>query len=335
VVLVPWRQADQEDGRRVILTLSDLWVPFPGGAERLAFNVARDLYRRGESIAVVTGYGPAQEFDGPPVRVLPIPVGPNRDEGGRMVADLISMVKPSVILTHHYYASQFRPEIIASGIPFVQIVLNGHRIPEAALAIYISRWVRDQCGLAHPQDIVMTPPAFDDVVAETHGDYIGFIKPIPHKGVRLVYEIARAMPERQFLILRGEWQNLEVIEHLPNVEFMEPVDDIRDFYARCRMVLMPSLSEDAGTVAQECALNGIPCLSTNVGGLFETNAGGLTFGTHEPVASWVYWINKLDNQTSYDSVTTGQRAHLARLDHAGTLDLLASRIRLLMEARNG
>lgn len=311
----------------MILFLSDLWVPFPGGAERLAFNVARSLQRRGESIAVVTGYGPAKEFDGPPVRVLPIPVGPNRDEGGRMVADLLGMVKPSVILTHHYYASQFSPEIIASGIPFVQIVLNGHRIPEAALAVYISRWVRDQCGGAQPQDIVMTPPAFDDVVASEHGDAIGFIKPLPHKGVELVYRIAALMPERRFVILRGEWQDLEVIRPAPNIEFMEPVDDIREFYARCRMVLMPSLSEDAGSVCQEATLNGLPCLSMRVGGLAETGAYGLSFLPEEPVRAWVESIRQLDDPTSYEGVVSHQRYGLSLVDHAGSLDLLAQRIK--------
>ncbi len=178
----------------------------------------------------------------------------------------------------------------------------------------------------------MTPPAFDDVVAATHGDAIGFIKPIPHKGVRMVYDIARAMPERQFVILRGEWQDLEVIERLPNVEFMEPVADIREFYARVRLVLMPSLSEDAGTVAQECALNGIPCLSNNVGGLNETN-GGLLFAPAEPVGAWTRFIGYLDDPASYEAVVSSQRAHLATLDHAGSLDLLAQRIKALSDFR--
>lgn len=313
----------------MILVLSDLWSPFPGGAERLIFNVGRHLYRRGMDVHVVTGYAAAQRFDGPPVQVMAIPTGPDRDEGGAMVAALLASAAPSVILTHHYYASQFRDELVASGIPLVQIMLNGHRIPEAALAVYISSWVRDQCGGAQPQDMVITPPAFDDVVSATHGPAIGFIKPLPHKGADLVYAIARAMPGRRFVILRGEWQDLETIRRLRNVEFLEPVDDIRDFYSRCRIILMPSRSEDAGTCAQEATLNGLPCISTNVGGLAETNAAGVLLPVEAQAPAWAKAIRSLDDPGRYAAVVASQRAHLASVDHAGALDDLAGRIAAL------
>ncbi len=308
-----------------VLVLSDLWLPFPGGAERLQFNVARDWMRRGHRVNVVTGYEHPQQFDGPTVVSLTT-IGPDPEHGAKVIHDLIAYDHPDVILTHHHYAHLYGHVMVDSGVPVVQVVLNGQRLKGAALAVYISEWVKAQAGDAEPQDLVITPPAFDDVVSPTHGDAIGFIKPIPHKGVRLVYDIARAMPERQFVILRGEWQDLEVIEHLPNVEFMEPVDDIRDFYARCRMVLMPSLSEDAGTTAQECALNGIPCLSTTVGGLAETNAYGVQLLVGEPVGEWLRFIRALDTEAMYSSVVSHQRHGLAKLDHAGSLDLLAERI---------
>lgn len=307
-----------------ILCISDLWVPFPGGAERLQYNIARDLMRRGNEVNVVTGYGPAKQFDGPVVVPL---TTIDADHGAEIIRDLIAYDQPDVILTHHYYAHMFGNVMVDSGRPVVQVVLNGKRLPGASLAVYISHWVRDQAGDAQPQDIVMTPPAFDDVVAAEHGDAIGFIKPIPHKGVEMVYAIAAAMPERRFVILRGEWQNLEVIRPAPNIEFMEPVDDIREFYAQCRLVLMPSLSEDAGTVGFECALNGIPCLSTDVGGLPETNAGGMLLPVTAPVSDWVRVIKFLDDPVRYAWVVENQLDHLNAADHAGSLDLLAQRIK--------
>lgn len=308
-----------------LLVISDLWLPFPGGAERLAFNLSRHLMRSGFDVGVLTGYEYPQDFDGPPVLSAPLPLD---EDGWVYIASIIAGFRPDVILTHHLYAHTFGAQLVATGIPVVQVVLNGKRLPGAALAVYISDWVRDQAGDAEPQDLVVTPPAFDDVIAETHGDAIGFIKPIPHKGVDLVYRIAAAMPERRFVILRGEWQDLEDIRPMPNVEFMEPVADIRDFYARVRMVLVPSLSEDAGSVCQEATLNDIPCLSTAVGGLTETG-GGLTFAADESEVSWVYWIQDLDKAHTYAAVVESQRAHLRRADHAGKLDLLAQRIGVL------
>lgn len=310
-----------------VLVLSDLWLPFPGGAERLAFNLSRFLMQQGHRVNVVTGYEYPQQFDGPIVVSLTT-IGPDPEHGATVIRDLIEYDQPDVILTHHHYAHLYGQVMVDSGVPVVQVVLNGKRLPGAALAVYISEWVKRQAGEAQPQDIVMTPPAFDDVVAETHGDAIGFIKPIPHKGVELVYRIATAMPERRFVILRGEWQDLEVIRtDLPNVEYLEPVDDIREFYSRCRLVLVPSLSEDAGTVAQEATLNGLPCLSTNVGGLLETNRGGVLFHKVDTPEIWVTAIRSFDSRARYVSIVRSQRAHLARLDHAGSLDLLAQRIK--------
>ena len=313
----------------MILVLSDLWVPFPGGAERLMFNLARDLMQRGETVGVVTGYHRAQPFDGAHVAPpLIVPDAPDvRYMGARALTGLIADTKPDVILTHHHWAFTFERELVATGVPIVQVVLNGHRIPEAALAVFISEEVRARREMVSGfNDLTIYPLAFDDVRAETHGDAIGFIKPLHHKGVDLFYDIAAAMPDRQFVVLRGEWQNIETIKPFPHVQFMEPVDDIRRFYEKCRVVLMPSLSEDAGTVAQECTVNAIPCISSNVGGLAETNLGGirLTAGVDE----WVKAIRLLDDHRLYNTVVLSQSLNNPT-SQTEKLEQFADRVRAL------
>lgn len=311
----------------MILCLSDLWPPFPGGAERLMFNIARWLHQHGQQVHVLTGYHAAQQGDGPPVQLLSLPSGECHAEGAAALTAYLRAARPRVVLTHHHYAAEFGPELVASGIPLVQVVLNGRRLPEAALAVYISEWVRDTVGGAQPQDLVLTPPAFGDVVADTHGPAIGFVKPLPHKGAHLVYQVAAQLPRRPFVVLRGEWQGLEVLPERPlrNVTFMEPVVDIRDFWRECRLVLVPSLSEDAGTVAQEATMNGLPCLSSAAGGLAETNAGGVLLDPRRP-GQWVQAIRRLDRQAAYDEVVARQQAHLAATDHEATLGMLTMRI---------
>lgn len=312
-----------------VLVLSDLWLPFPGGAERLQFNLARDLMQRGHDVEVLTGYEYPQQFDGPPVLSRPIGVFGDREKGARYVCRAIQQVDPDVIVTHHLYAYQFAPELLASRAKVVQLVLNTGRIPGVDLAVYISKFVAAMCGDQQDGDVVVYPPAFGDVVAHGHGDAIGFIKPIEHKGVDLFYDIARLLPNREFVVLRGEWQNLETIEELPNVRFMQPVRDIRDFYQEVRMVLMPSVSEDAGTVAQECALNDIPCLSSNVGGLRETNAGGVRI-TSRSARYWAHEIARLDHPRRYGLVTQRQRVAFAHMRQGERMTDLAARIERLV-----
>lgn len=294
----------------MILVLSDLYLPFPGGAERLIYNLARDIRSRGVSVHVLTGYENAQQFDGPPISIEPIGVFDSQPQGAEIVKAYLNDLAPEAVLVHHLYAHQFKNELIASGIPFVQIVLNGERIPEAAFAVHISDWVAERAGFVKDLDLIITPPVFDDVIAETHEHAIGFIKPIAHKGVDLVYDLAVSFPNRKFVVLRGEWQTLEIMSDLPNVEYMEPVKDIRDFYRRVDLVLMPSRSEDAGTVAQECALNRIPCISSNSDGLVQTNAGGVRLD-RDDFLGFRRAINELDNDGLRDVVVERQLRYLA------------------------
>lgn len=313
-----------------VLVLSDLWPPFPGGAERLIFNLARDLHRRRSlfEVSAVTGYEAARQFDGPPVVHYPIGTGELRDAGAPLIRSIITATDPEAILTHHYYASQFEQELDGCGVPYVQVVLNGRRLPGAAFAVYITEWVAAQVGDVGVDDFVLTPPAFDDVIADSHGDAIGFVKPIEHKGVETLYAIAEQMPDRQFVVLRGEWQDLEDIRPRDNITFVEPVVDMRDFYRQVRLLLVPSRSEDAGTVAQEATLNGLPCVSSGVDGLVETNGGGILLDPYD-LTGWVETISALDEPGLYAATVACQRAHLQALDHPALLDRFARQMAAL------
>lgn len=311
-----------------VLVLSDLWVPFPGGAERLLFNLARHLGRRGLDVVVVTGYEAAQRFDGPPIELIAAPDGDDDwMVGAEKIRRVVDRHMPDVIVTHHWWLRRFEPMFsrLAEQVPIVQVVLNGHRLPQAALAVFIADYVRDQAE-PEPDDLTILPPAFpEDVVADEHGDAVGFVKPIAHKGVELFWRIAAAQPRRRFVVLRGEWQEIEVLRPARNVTLMEPVDDIREFWREVRMVLVPSLSEDAGTVAQEAALNRVPCLSSAVGGLLETNRGGVLLEPND-LRGWLAAIRQLDNPARYREVVDRQLRTLESYGHAARLDVFAERV---------
>ena len=314
-----------------IAVISDLWPPFPGGAERLIFNISRELKNRGHEIYVLTSYIKAHEFDG----IVPIwksigchvydcHPGHTHADGWQDIQEFIGVCDPDIILTHQFFANEFADELFDGPVPVVHLVHNGLRNPKAALAIYNSSYtcLRAKAALG---DLVILPPAFNDCVAPRHDDFIGFIKPIPHKGVDFFYQLATQLPEKKFLVLRGEWQNFEDIRRgLPNVFFMEPVDEIKVFYERCRMIVMPSLQEDAGTVAQEAALNGLPCISSNVMGLPETNGGGIILP--HVVPTWVATIRDLDNPTYYVEIADRQKKYIASLNWPAKFDELSERI---------
>ena len=100
-----------------------------------------------------------------------------------------------------------------------------------------------------------------------------------------------------------------------NLRIMSNAPDARVFHALTRLLLMPSLMENAGLVAMEAMLNGIPVLASNRGGLPETiGDAGFLFDipscytpetrevpTAEEVEPWVETIIRLwDDAAEYE-----------------------------------
>ena len=299
-----------------ILFISDLWTPFPGGAEYYIANLAMELQNRGNQVHVLTGYHTARQ---PGIRITAKSI-----DDAKTITDFIQEVKPDCLFTHHHFAHFYEEAIFGAGLPVFQLVHSRPRIARAALAIFNSQYTADRNG--HKEgDMIILPPAGQNIVAPTHGDLLGMVKPLAGKGIDFLYRIAYRMQNRKFLVLRGEWQDIEDIRWLPNVEFMEPVNDMRDFYSRVRVMLMPSESEDAGTIPQEAALNGLPCVSTPVGGLPETNKGGIIIPKDEEL--WMAAIEKLDDVAYYREVVDRQKAYVDSLDWHGKFDKLNGRMR--------
>jgi len=310
-----------------ILVLSDLWVPFPGGAERMMQNISFALKQRGAEVSVLTFYrGNARSEGGIPVKGLAIRGDTPHDAQWTIIRDEIEHTKPGVILTHQLFPDKFRAELPSMHIPIVQVVHAAPKWPYVVFAVYNSGHTMLRNSNRSPEDMIIYPPAFEDCKAPHHGQAIGFIKPVEHKGVELIYKLAARLSHRHFVILRGEWWHFDQLVDLPNVEYMAPVDNIRDFYKRCHIVLVPSLTEDAGTVPQEAAMNLLPCISSDAGGLRETNAAGIILKVSDP-DSWVNAIEELYTcQGCYSSVTGQQKEHLIHMNWPQRFDELYARM---------
>jgi glycosyltransferase involved in cell wall biosynthesis len=321
--------------------VTDLWPPFPGGAERFIFNISRELKNRGHEIFVLTSYANAAEFDGIKPTWKSVGChqydndpGHTHADGWRDISEFLYQSRVDVVLTHHFFAHEFRQEFFEDGeIPVVQLVHNGTRNPKAAIAIFNSDFTRAR-GAAMPGDFTIIPPAFDDCRAATHDSYIGFIKPIQHKGVDFMYKLAAHCSNRNFMVLHGEWQVHEDIRRgLPNIFFMPPVHEMKTYYEKVCMMIVPSINEDAGTVPQEAAVNGIPCISTNVMGLAQTNRGGIILAPNN-VSVWAAEIDRLYNsQDYYRSVVQRQNEYIAGLNWPRQFDELSEKICLLSTTR--
>jgi len=134
------------------------------------------------------------------------------------------------------------------------------------------------------------------------GDSVVFINPVPVKGVFIAVAMAKARPEIPFTFVAG-WQTAtphqEMLERaiagLGNIRRMPNQADMRVVYGAARILLTPTVSEEAfGRVAIEAQWSGIPVLSSDKGGLREAiGDGGLVLDAHAPIADWVAALDRM------------------------------------------
>jgi len=135
--------------------------------------------------------------------------------------------------------------------------------------------------------------------------YITFIKPIYNKGVEIALKITKELPKREFLFV-GESTSmskkiLREIHELENVKFIEWVQDMRNIYQQTRVIIMPSIWEEAfGRVPIEAGINGIPSIVSKRGGIQESvGREGIIIEDFQNIDNWIKSLEKLDNREQY------------------------------------
>jgi glycosyltransferase involved in cell wall biosynthesis len=109
---------------------------------------------------------------------------------------------------------------------------------------------------------------------------VTLVNPEPRKGIyvfaRIAEVLSRRRPDIPLLLVEGAGKasflpQLGIdLSGVKNLRIMANAPDARGFHAATKLLLMPSLMENAGLVAMEAMLNGIPVLASNRGGLPET-----------------------------------------------------------------
>lgn len=158
------------------------------------------------------------------------------------------------------------------------------------------------------------------------GDAIGAVSTSPAKGGDVVAAIARRMPRRRFVVARdpaGEGEHL--FRGVRNVEVI-PFGDPKRFYARCRVLLFPSVTESYGRAPVEAALSGIPTIASPLRAVKEALGGRGIFLPRGNVALWVRETERLMRHA-----TTWQAASTRARQRAESLDYSASRARFVSE----
>lgn len=182
--------------------------------------------------------------------------------------------------------------------------------------------------------------------------YLTFISPCPAKGgfwaARILVELSRARPDIPILIVEGRgdlrwfYRLASRLGDASRLGAMRTTEDARAFYGITRVLLMPSMHEPFGRVAQEALILKIPIVACRRGGLPEALRGAgtvldippeyhersTTVPSAEEVQPWIEAILRLwDDPEAYAM----ERERCAQAAVAYHPDTLAARYRAFFE----
>lgn len=237
---------------------------------------------------------------------------------------------------------------LASNKPILFVIHNTFPYPsvtenKAVGVVYNADWAIESTDYKENTSFVLPPVVdreFYDVskTPEFGGikKYITLINCNENKGGKIFHELAKRLPEYDFLEVIGaygeqfvgvepgekpwlNWHHKPVLNglgRLPNLTVIEHLGDIRHIYAQTRVLLMPSIYESWGRVATEAMCSGIPVICTNTPGLKENCAeAGIFIKDRNDINSWVMAIKKLGEKKEYDEASA--RAKKRSYEHNG------------------
>jgi len=308
-----------------ILWVVDCWTPaVKAGAEVMAHELSRALVVAGHRVHVchrADRHAPASSV------VVDGVVIHHFDDAlmlrSMQAADLVfTQCLPSVISQIHATARMMHKPVamlLHSDFPQVVSVWRNSR-PE--LTVFNSRWMRD-AFLRYRQDftyVVVNPINRFPVDPTPPGEKITLVNLTHAKGVDIFAEVAKAMPDEQFLGVVGGYGSQRLLLG-ENTVTHPATDDMGSVYRQSKLVMMPSRYESWGLVAMEAASFGRPSVVRRTPGLLENvEDSGVVVDTDDP-AAWVEGVRlALDG---YSQLSVSAIARATEL-HALTTERLAA-----------
>jgi glycosyltransferase involved in cell wall biosynthesis len=196
--------------------------------------------------------------------------------------------RPSVRFIHGTHDTLFH-KLGKIGPPTL-LVINSHSLAETV----IERGYQGEYIVCHPW---VDPRRFET----EPGDHITLVNLIKPKGLDTFDQIARYLPKRPFLGVKGGYGGPQddVIAR-PNITVIPATKNVRDdILARTRILLMPSDHETWGLIGVEALCAGIPVIAHPTLGLQESLGDAGLFADRDDIDAWLDIIEDLDSPKRY------------------------------------
>lgn len=315
--------------RRVLSLLAAYPPTHNGGAEWAAHELHRYLHHeRGFRVIVASTALGVSSFEGIETRPL---------FGAEPLNDLVAAC--DLILSQQFYSPLAIHLGRRLGKPVLHLVHSTTprdylRTAERQYIVYNSEWVAQ--AMAFPQPSIVVPPPVDwrRYEVATTRRCITLMNVAEAKGGAVLVEIARRMPERDFLGVLSFHGEMIVESSLANVRYLDMVPDARVVYAQTGILLMPSSYESWGRAGVEAMASGIPVIAHPTPGLRESLGEAALFCDRDRIDDWIETIRALDDPQRYAEISERCRARARALDPAADLRRFGDFVEAILAARS-
>jgi glycosyltransferase involved in cell wall biosynthesis len=125
--------------------------------------------------------------------------------------------------------------------------------------------------------------------------YVTLINLNKSKGGQLLVDLAKEMPDVQFLGVEGGYGDQVRDTSLRNLTYMSKTDKIEEVYKKSKIVIMPSDLETWGRVAIEAMAASTPVIINDVEGMREATGGAALVARRDDIGEWKRAIRSLLN----------------------------------------
>jgi glycosyltransferase involved in cell wall biosynthesis len=316
---------------RVVARLHGYPPRHNAGAEWMVHSMLRALVDRGHDVSVwlsrYTADRADYELDG--VQVVPLQ---------SRLDSATAIRKADVVVSHLENVPSAGALARGYGKPLAVVVHNTH-LPsfrqmaggDTSLAVYNSQWMAREAelffaeypkGIRPGAEIIVRPPVLASEYRTRPGRKVTLVNCNLEKGGRVLEQLARRMPDVEFLAVRGAYGE-QILPDLPNVEILDHIcgHDMREaVYRRTKVLLMPSSYESWGRAGVEALASGIPVIAHPTPGLCESLGEAGVFVDRHDIDGYETVIRKLlSDPAEYRLVAKRARARSAELDPATDL----------------
>jgi glycosyltransferase involved in cell wall biosynthesis len=293
-----------EEDRKTITWIIHMYPPVHNaGAEWMAHAMNKYLIEKcGYKVNVIVPSFPIREFEGVNIIVF--------DQKAKID---YAVRHSSLILSHLDYSNHAvltanqakRPVVLVMHNHMQELYLRKYlmNIAESNLhLIHNSLWIQELYRHFEMNSMVVYPPVTWKEYRTTDSDrrrYVTLINLNKNKGGDILIQIARRMPDVEFMGVTGGYDNQIKDTSIANIKYVPNTPRIQEIYEQTKILLVPSAEESWGRVAVEAMSSGIPVLANPTPGLREACSYAGIFVERENISEWVTQIRKLLMEKAY------------------------------------